>query len=329
MKFLLQARSPADSVEKITTDSVEKITDEVVQPIDQFLSHPLVGQAIEVLIGVILIGLFFRLINSSVPRYIRDGELRYRFRKTLSFISYALMIIYGVSVFSNSISQLTVILGATGAGIAFALQEVIASLAGWTALSFGQFYKPGDRVQLGGITGDVIDVSILRTTLMECGGWVKGDLYNGRIVRVANSFVFKEPVYNYSGDFPFLWDEVTIPVTYGGDHHLAREILVRVTNEVAGDYIPQAEAKWGRMVEKYRIEDAQVQPMVTLVTNDNWMEFTIRYVVDYKIRRRIKDQLFTRILDEFMKTDGRVSFASATFHLVDAPTFNVKLHHDN
>lgn len=69
--------------------------------------------------------------------------------------------------------------------------------------------------------------------------------------------------------------------------------------------------------------------MVTLVTNDNWMEFTIRYVVDYKIRRRIKDQLFTRILDEFVKTDGRVSFASATFHLVEAPTLNVKLHNDN
>lgn len=258
MDFFLLTATPAESVEKITTESAEKITDEVVQPIDQFLSHPLVGQGIEVLVGVILIGIFFRLINTSVPRYIRDSEIRYRFRKTLSFISYVLMLLYGVSVFSNSLSQLTVILGATGAGIAFALQEVIASLAGWTALSFGQFYKTGDRIQLGGITGDVIDVSILRTTLMECGGWVKGDLYNGRIVRVANSFVFKEPVYNYSGDFPFLWDEITIPVTYGGDHHLAREILVRVTNEVAGNYIPQAETRWEKMVEKYRIEDAQV-----------------------------------------------------------------------
>jgi hypothetical protein len=48
---------------------------------------------------------------------------------------------------------------------------------------------------------------------MECGQWVNSDLYNGRIVRIANSFVFKEPVFNYSADFPFLWDEVTVPVT--------------------------------------------------------------------------------------------------------------------
>lgn len=71
------------------------------------------------------------------------------------------------------------------------------------AVSFSQFYKPWERVFLGGIMGDVIDVRILRTILMECGGWVHGDLYNGLIVKIANSFVLKEPVYNSSADFSF------------------------------------------------------------------------------------------------------------------------------
>ena len=71
----------------------------------------------------------------------------------------------------------------------------------------------------------MIDIGMLRTTMMEIGEWVNADLYNGRIVRVANSFVFKAPVFNYSGDFPFLWDEVTVPVKYGGDYRLAREIF--------------------------------------------------------------------------------------------------------
>ena len=102
-------------------------------------------------------------------------------------------------------------------------------------LSVNQFYEPGDRVQLGGITGDVIDISILRTTVMEIGGWVKADLYNGRIVRIANSFIFKEPVYNYSADFPFVWDEIVLPIKYGCGHRLAREILYRVADEVVGD----------------------------------------------------------------------------------------------
>ncbi|MEP7380653.1 MAG: mechanosensitive ion channel domain-containing protein [Gemmatimonadota bacterium] len=76
------------------------------------------------------------------------------------------------------------------------MQEVIASVAGWVALTFSCFYSPGDRVQLGGIKVDVIDVGVLRTTLMEIGEWVKGDHYTGRIVRIANSFVFTAPVFN-------------------------------------------------------------------------------------------------------------------------------------
>ncbi len=139
------------------------------------------------------------------------------------------MIIMVTIVFSDKLGGLTVALGVAGAGIAFALQEVIASVAGWLAILFAGFYKTGDRVQLGGIKGDVIDVNVLRTTLMETGQWVDGDLYNGRIVRIANSFVFKEPVFNYSGDFPFLWDEIKIPVQFGSNYDKARKLFLDVT----------------------------------------------------------------------------------------------------
>lgn len=293
--------------------------------IQRWLLDPTITKLIEVVIGIAIIALIFRLIGQSLPRYIQDSDIRYRTRKTISFIGYIIMLLFAVFVFSDRLGQFTVIFGVVGAGIAFALQEVIGSFAGWVAISFGQFYKPGDRVQLGGIMGDVIDISILRTTLMECGDWVKADLYNGRIVRIANSFVFKEPVYNYSADFAFLWDEITVPVKYGSEHQLARKILEQVAYEVTGEYISSAKQQWHKMTDKYLIEDARIEPIVTLIANDNWMQFTIRYPVSYKKRRIKKDQLFTRILDEFENTNGRVVFASATFELVEAPTINVRL----
>ena len=111
------------------------------------------------------------------------------------------------------------------------------------------------------------------------GQW---DLYNGRVVRVANSFVFKEPVFNYSGDFPFLWDEITVPVKYGCEPKLVREMLEHVAAEIVGDYVAAAKESWKELVKKYLIEDAQIEPMVTLTANGNWMEFTVRYVVDLK-----------------------------------------------
>jgi small-conductance mechanosensitive channel len=178
---------------------------------------------------------------------------------------------------------------------------------------------------LGGIKGDVMDIGVLRTTLMETGQWVDGDLYNGRIVLIANSYVFKEPVFNYSGDFPFLWDEIKIPVQYGSNYEKAENILKATGREIAGDLTERSQEKWRSMQNKYMLEAAQTEPMVSLVANDNWVEFTLRYVVDYKKRRATKTSLFKKILKEVEATNGEIKFASATFQLVEGSELKVKL----
>ena len=175
---------------------------------------------------------------------------------------------------------------------------------------------------MGGIKGDVIDIGVLRTTLMEIGEWVQADLYNGRIVRVANSFVFKEPVFNYSTEFPFLWDEITISLKYDSDYHLARTLLERVGEEVVGDYARQAEITWNRMVRKFRLEEARVTPTVSIAINDNWLQYTLRYVVDYKLRRSTKDKLYTKLLEEIDKVSDRVRIATSTLEISNMPAFN-------
>ncbi len=116
-----------------------------------------------------------------------------------------------------------------------------------------------------------------------------------------------------------------MPIKYGSDHRLAREILQQVTNEVVGDYVAFAATAWKELVQRYLIEDASVEPMITLVANDNWMEFTVRYVVDYKKRRRTKDEIFTALLDAIEHSQGRVVLASATFELAGAPLLDVRL----
>ncbi len=289
------------------------------------LFDPTVAKIVTVLVGITLIAAAVRLGNRALSRHIKDGDARYRVRKLVSFAGYLVAFLYLTIVFRAQLGGLTVAFGVAGAGIAFALQEVIASVAGWAAVVLGNFFRIGDRVQLGGIKGDVIDIGILRTTVMECGNWVDGDLYNGRIVRIANSFVFKEPVFNYSGDFPFLWDEIKVPVRYGSDQRLARSLISDVVGAVVGNYTEVAREAWRAMVQKYRIEDARVDPIVTLVANDNWMEFTARYVVEYKKRRTTKDEIFTALVERVEATGGRVQLASATHEVVQVPPLDVRL----
>jgi small-conductance mechanosensitive channel len=295
------------------------------QFVHDWLLDPTVGRFVAAVVGLIVLTVLTRFVQKLLGRYIRNPDNRYRARKFVKVLGYITAVLILAIIFSDRLGGLTVAFGVAGAGIAFALQEVIASVAGWLAISFANFYKTGDRVQLGGIKGDVIDISILRTTLMECGEWVDGDLYNGRVVRIANSFIFKEPVFNYSGDFPFLWDEIKVPIKFGSDHRLARSLLQRVADDVVGEFTDFAARAWEDLVRQYLIENARVDPMITMIANDNWIEFTVRYVVDYKRRRITKDQLFSRILEEIEATGGRVALASTTLQLVDLPGLQVQI----
>lgn len=291
-----------------------------------WLSEPLLTRLIAALVGILLITLIVRVMKVSVVRSLRDPDSRYYARKLVTLGGYVSAALLLTIIFRDRLGGLTVAIGVAGAGIAFALQEVIASVAGWIAVSFGGFYSPGDRVQLGGIRGDVIDIGILRTTLMELGEWVSSDLYTGRVVRIANSFVFKEPVFNYSGDFPFLWDEIRVPVSHGSDHHQARKILEQVMQNASSEVVEKtSQDAWKGMIRRYLLEDASLDPVVSLVITDNWLEYTLRYVVDYKQRRSTRDRIFELILDEFKATQGRVCIGSTTIQLVDPAPFEVRI----
>jgi small-conductance mechanosensitive channel len=250
-----------------------------------------------------------RLFQPYLARGIKEATTRYRTRRFVNLAGYLTIVIAAMSIFSDRLGVVGVVLGVAGAGIAFALQELVASVAGWFVIAFGRFYKAGDRVQLGGIRGDVIDIGVLRTTVMECSDWEKGGLYSGGIVRIPNSSVFKGPAFNYSADFPFLWDEITVHVQYGSDYAFVREMLQRIAEEVAGEDASRAQSLWKHMVAKYAIEDEQIEPTVSMVLAEKWVEFTARYVVDYKTRRGQKDQLFSRILEEVAKNPDRVALA--------------------
>ena len=281
----------------------------MVDLIDKLLNESLYLKVLIGLVGVTIILGLARLLQRTLTKSIENPDLRYRMRKMIVFLGYLLAILFLAGIFSNQLHSIVIALGVASAGIAFALKEVIVSVAGWLAISSGRFYNIGDRVKLSGTIGDVIDIGVFSTTLMEIGEWVKGDQYSGRVVRIANSFVFTEPVYNFSADFPYLWDEIVLPVKYGSNIQMTRSILQQTAKEVVGKYSQPARDQWKEMYKKYRLEHESVDPVVTLTANDNWLEFTLRYIVDYKKRRSTKDQLFEVIINKIERTDGQVAIA--------------------
>ena len=161
--------------------------------------------------------------------------------------------------------------------------------------------------------------------MMEIGEWVSSDNYSGRIVKISNAFVFKGPIYNYSQDFPFIWDEFNLPIRYGSDIDLAKEIVIKVASDTLSEFTRDSKSKWKDVVNKYYIEDAQVDPTLAITLTDNWIQFNLRYIVDYKKRRFIKHTLNDKINREVQKVSEKIVLASATFEIVKIPEIKIDL----
>jgi small-conductance mechanosensitive channel len=291
--------------------------------IGELASHPLFMNAVAFMLSALLILLLVRLAQYIATGSIEDKELRYKTRKALALTGYVVGLVVAVAIFSDQLTNLAVIIGALSVGIGFALRELIQNLIGWSVISFGGLYKSGDRIQMGGVMGDVMDVGPLTTTVMECGAWVKSDLYNGRVAHLPNNLVLREQVINYTPDFPFLWDEIVIPVRTGSDHRLARNIIETVGKTEQARIVSAARDSWTSFVRYNRADEAGLDAVVTMSFDQNWIEFTLRYVTDYSARRSTKDRLFTAVLDKFEQTGGKVEIARPLMQLTDIPPISL------
>ena len=286
--------------------------------------HTFTTSILKYLFWVVLIILVISLFRKFLKRNLPDNSIRYKSQKGVEILGYALIIFLTISYFTGNIKDFTLAIGLLTAGITITLQELILSVAGSFYIFFVKVYKPGDRIEINGIKGDVIDIDSIYTSMMEIGEWVSSDNYSGRIVKLSNSFVFKGAIYNYSQDFPFVWDEFNLPIRYGSNIELAKSIVVKIAGEVLSEYVSQSLSKWKEVVNKYYIEDAVVEPTLAITMTDNWVQFNIRYIVDYKKRRHTKHLLNEKIGKAILETNGEVKLASATFEIVKIPKINIK-----
>lgn len=295
-----------------------------IENIKEWVSdNTFVWSVIKFLVILVIIVLGIRLIRTYLKKKISNTAIRYKAQKGIEVFGYVVLAIFAISYFSGAIKDFTLIIGLFTAGIAFTLQELILSIAGSMYIFMVKVYKPGDRIEINGIKGDVIDVDSIYTTMMEIGQWVSSDNYSGRIVKLSNAFVFKGPIYNYSQDFPFIWDEFNLPIRYGSDIDLAKSIVLKIASEILFEYTANSKSQWKEVVNKYYIEDAQVDPTLAITVTDNWIQFNLRYIVDYKKRRFIKHLLNDSIRKQIEGTNGKVILASSTIELIKIPDLKV------
>ncbi len=264
---------------------------------------------------------------AAVANRLLRNLLRARFAETSQADTIFMLVRNGVFLVGVSVvlliwlgagSNFAVAMGVLGAGIAFASQETIGSFAGYLSVVTGSLYRLGDRIQIGSVTGDVLDITMLRTTLMEIGEWVGADQYTGRVVTIANRAVFSEPVFNYTHHWSYLWDEITIPISYDSDWRRAQTIMLDHAHEYTAHLQGQARVELRDLMKHYPVYEETVAPQVYVVMTDNWVEMSLRYVVEARERRRMAGELHDDLLRHF-EDEPDITVASATFEIVGFP----------
>jgi small-conductance mechanosensitive channel len=258
-------------------------------------------------------------LEGVLSRRIPGSKVRYSFRKTIQALFVGISLVIILRIWVVNAQALLVAYGLVAAGVAIALQDVFKNFAGAVAILLNGVYRIGDRIQINSEFGDVIDIGLFYTTLLEIRGWVDGDQTTGRITLIPNGLVLSSPLHNYTKDHSFLWDEIMLPITYGSSWKKAVEIIETIVQEGTAGVTEQVEREISRLEEKYYLSKRNIEPMVFVTPTDNWVALHVRYVVAARERRIVRNELSRRILEELEKA-ADITIASQTMTVTTVPS---------
>lgn len=289
---MIQGTNPLGRVDDASTGVAEMLT-----VVGEDLWPKIIWSLVLVLALLVLRRLVLRLAD---PR-LEDNRTRYQWAKWSAYTTFLLSLLFlgWIWLEGTGFRQIGTFLGLVTAGLALALRDLVANLAGWLFIIWRNPFDLGDRIQIAGHAGDVVDLRIFQFTLLEIGNWVDSDQSTGRIIHVPNSALFREPLANYTADFEYLWNEVPILITFESDWRKAKEILERIAADEAGDQSEEAERSMRRASRKLLIFYNKLTPTVYLTVKDSGVLLTVRYLCKPRARRGTSQAIWEAILDAF------------------------------
>lgn len=290
---------------------------------------------VTVLVLRAVVGWLLRHLRHGIARKTGDERARFWGQQSVSLAALAVIVAGIMSIWFDNPGRLATMAGLVTAGIAVALQRVITSFAAYLIILRGRVFTVGDRITMGGVRGDVVSLGFMQTTVMEMGEppgeqpdppatWVAARQYTGRIVRVTNDKIFDSPVYNYTRAFPYLWEEIHIPIKYGDDYATVERILLDVGGKHTSELQKNAAEALDALRHEFFLPDTvSVEPHVYLRLTDNWLALSLRFIAPQRGVRPLKDAMSRDIWAGLQAAN--IGIASGTYEIVGVPPLRVNV----
>lgn len=285
----------------------------LVLPYVPAFAHGLVPSLLVVLIVAAGVWLALRLLGPVYERVTATKTGSYaQARWTWGLVSYAVLggtLIALALTFLGDLTSTAMGLGLLGAALAFVLQKPLLNIVGWFLIHYRQVYRIGDRIEVANVRGYVTDVNLMFTDLQEFGNWMHGDTFTGRIVTVPNSAVVEGATWNYTRDFPLVWDEVEVLVTYESDVEVAKRIMIDAAMEVVGRTMFENYERYRRHLVLRDLDRTLITtPEIRMDFAESGVKVWVLYFCTPEQRRRVKAAIVEKIWRRFSE-DPRVELA--------------------
>ncbi len=259
-----------------------------------------------------------RVVTGVLERRLHDAARRFIVIKTVNYVLGAVFAVAAMVIWFGGFTGWSAYLGIVSAGLAIALQDPLTNLAGWLFISIRKPFVVGDRIEIAGHAGDVIDLRPFQFTLIEIGNWVDADQSTGRLIHVPNGWVFKHTTANSTAGFEFIWNEIPVLVTFESDWARAKELLLEVARRHTDVPDEQASAEVQQASKRYMIFFQHLTPIVWTSVAGSGVMLTVRYICRPRRRRGTTTAIWEDVLQAFAAEPG-IDFAYPTTRFYDNP----------
>ena len=254
-----------------------------------------VHAVLQSILWVLLIGLAVLLAHVGIERFMKHlAPDRRRFvdlRAVLRFTADALGVLAAVLVIFGKPAQMPTILGLAGAGLTVTLKDFIVGFFGWFVLMGRNGIRVGDWVEIEGVGGEVAEVGVLRTVLLETGNWAGAGHPTGRKVAFVNSYAIEGHYFNFSTSGQWLWDELQFAIPGDRDPYPLIEEIRNIVSQKTETGFRQAREEWQRVTRQYGVKSFSAEPTIEVQPTGAGVQVVVRYITRVYERHEMRSRL--------------------------------------
>ena len=268
----------------------------IVEARERSATHHMIRALLWILLVIFAVYLASRFIDRLFTGVSAENKRIDTLRSVVKFAVQAIGALIILFIIFGMPTQTTTVLGLAGAGLTVAMKDFIVAFFGWFVLMGSNGIRVGDWVEINGVSGEVVEVGLLKTVLLETGNWTDSSHPTGRRVSFVNSFAIEGHFFNFTTSGQWMWDELRVLIPSGQDPYAVIDGIQKLVEQETEKTAKVAEEEWQQTTTKYRAKTLSATPGINVVPTGGGIELRIRYITRAYERHAVRKRLYEAVI---------------------------------